>query len=215
MRAAVLLVLLPAAALASGFQWDVPDLIEQTEVPGQVQAAGVPVKIRAAVSKRSAQELLDYYSTAFIKAGLWLPPGNRQYQGSKYPQLTAIDPATKISYSVILQPNADGSTTVIMGTADVSQYPNAAAPDDFAPLFPGAQHVTRTRSEIEQTILFSTTAKAEEVESFYAKTLAGDGYRPDKTGTLVGPKGWVRVAVQEKDGKRWVVLTHGTGTPGR
>ena len=211
MRGVVLAAWLwPLAVLAGGFSWDVPEPIEATAVPGAVDAMGIPVTLRAAVSRMHLDEIEDYYLRAFVKGGLYVPPAKDQVRMSRYPQLTAIDPETKLAYTVILQPNKDGSTTVLMATSDVSNYPNAVAPDDFAPLFPGAEHVSRVHDEGHESILFTSNRAPKEIEDYYQKTLATDGYQPKKDGLLVGPKGWVRVATHQKKGELWVLVTHGT-----
>jgi hypothetical protein len=209
-RLAVLLSWLPAVALAGGYVFTVPEQIREAEMPGIMNSDGIPVQLKAAVSKESIIALRDYYVAEFTHAGLYIAPGREQSQPTRYPELTGLDVDRLVSYTVILQPNKDGSTTVIMGTADVSQLTHKTRPSDFAPLPPDATHISRMSTESQQLILFTVKQSEKELNDFYAKTLAGAGYAYNAAeGRYQRKDGWISVGVQNVKDQRYVRLEHG------
>lgn len=211
MRSLLWLCLLPGVALAGGFTWTVPEPIHEIEMPGKIETNQIPVTIRAAVSHRSADALLDYYFQEFAHAGLYVAPANKQTKSTIYPELTALDVDTRTSYTVILQPNKDGSTTVIMGSADLSNFPNQSTPQDFAPLPPEAYKVSRINTEGQQLIFFATTQSEKQVSDYFGKELPVSGYKLDKDGRYTRPDGWVSVQTRVEKNVTWVHLEHGGG----
>src|SRR5688572_771412 len=107
-----LLLMLAAAGAPDGggispskFKFEVPGAIDAADVPGMLQANGLPLKLRAVRSKLSLQELTDHFTAAFEKAGLYLPPP--EDITAPGPHVTGYDPKSHISYTALFQPNAD------------------------------------------------------------------------------------------------------------
>lgn len=163
------------------FQWDVPDIIQAIGVPGVTLVNGMPVTMQAVVSKWSIDPLAGHLIQQFERAGLFIPPEHQQPKGSVYAQLTAIDPETMLSYTVIFQPNKDGSTTLLLGVADVSRNPAKTA-DTFAPVFPGGSEVVQTRIETMQNLVYKAKAQPAEVLAYYREVLPAAGYREVEAG---------------------------------
>ncbi|MFY0582596.1 hypothetical protein ACN28S_57385 [Cystobacter fuscus] len=126
-RAWALLVALSLPALAGDggtpeparFAWPKLQVLEQVESNEIVEAGGVPVALRAVHVKESARELVQRFADAFRNGGLYVPPGKAQPQlASNAAMLTAVDPRRRITYTVILQPQPDGTTTLYLGEAN-------------------------------------------------------------------------------------------------
>ena len=113
--AAGLALAVSATAAAADFKWEIPDVVADVDVPGTMLATGVPVKLHAVVSKRRYEDVATEVVKSFRKQGLYIAPDSHQPQLTREPQLTGLDPVKMISYTVILQPNKDGTTTVILG----------------------------------------------------------------------------------------------------
>lgn len=163
-----------AAAQRLPFSWDVPKVVGVVDVPGEMKADGVPVKIRAVRSSEKPQVILQHLVDRFEEWGFYIPPIETQAQPFREPQITALDYEHLISYTAIFQPNPDGSTTVFMGEANLSQPP--VKPNAFAPLYPGAKDVLHTDVEAARSLTYTVAAKPEEVRAFYRKELLKKGY---------------------------------------
>ena len=199
-------------AVASGeraapYQWDVPEVIQAVDAHGVTMVDGIPVRMTAVVSRWRPERLAQHFMTHFENAGLWVPPPNLQSQGSIYPQLNAFDPDRKWGYTVIFQPNADGSTTVLLGSADVSKFPNVGQMADFAPVMPGAHNTTRTQLEGMRHLLFETKAEEAEVRDYYRTVLSETGYAEEAPGEFVSSTDRIHLRVASEDGKRQVSLS--------
>jgi hypothetical protein len=159
------------------FTWPNPDVLEELEVPGIVQARGVPMKLRAIRVRRHAQEMVDLYLDAFARSGLYVPPPKHQPQLTRELTLTGLDTERLIAYTVIVQPNPDGTTSLMLGESNLALLgKTASSGQDPAPLFPGAQGVMRTDQEGAQVLVFRAKAKPEEVQSFYREVLGRSGF---------------------------------------
>ncbi len=199
------------------YQWDVPEVIQTVDAHGVTLVDGVPVRMSAVVSRWRPERLAQHFMTHFENAGLWVPPPNLQSQGSVYPQLNAFDPDRKWGYTVIFQPNADGSTTVLLGTADVSRFPNVGQMADFAPVMPGATSTTRTHLEGMRHVLFETQAQEAEVRDYYRTVLSETGYAEEAPGEFVSSTDRIHLRVVSEGGTRRVSLSQmlrvGKGAP--
>jgi hypothetical protein len=163
-----------ASAQRLPFTWDVPKVVGVVDVPGVMMADGVPVRIHAVRSSEKPQVLLQHVVDRFEAWGFFIPPIEGQAQPFREPQITALDMERLVSYTAIFQPNPDGTTTVLLGEADLSQPP--ARPSPFAPVFPGAQELIHSDVEAARSLTYSVSAKLPEVEAFYRKELAKVGY---------------------------------------
>jgi hypothetical protein len=84
---------------------------------------------------------------------------------------------------VVLQPNPDGTTTVILGEANVGERVTSKGAT-FAPVFPGAKAPLISEQEGLRTMAYSAIATPQEVLGFYRDTLAKDGYREVEPGVF-------------------------------
>ncbi|WP_224240129.1 hypothetical protein [Hyalangium gracile] len=163
-----------AAAQRMPFTWDVPKVVGVVDVPGVMMADGIPVKIRAVRSKEKPEVILQHIVDRFEDWGFYIPPIETQAQPFREPQITALDLERLISYTAIFQPGPDGTTTVFLGEANLSQPPQKSSP--FAPVHPGAKDVLHTDTESARTLTYAVAAKPEEVQAFYRKELTKQGY---------------------------------------
>jgi hypothetical protein len=147
----------------------VPEAIEKMDVPETMRALGVPVKLRAVRSKKKLDALLDHFRAEFTRAGLFVPEPGELRSAGNLQQVTGLDVKNHNSVSVLLQPNLDGTTTVVLGEA----YFHAAKDVDeaFAPVFPGGAGLIVANLEVGQSMAYSASAAAEEVMDFYRQML--------------------------------------------
>ena len=194
MRAAIVLLLAASAASAQArFEWPKVPVIEAAPAAQIVHVRGVPVQLVALKVKEDAHRLLQTYADAFYAAHLYLAPDKDQLQlAAGGAMLTALDPATNITYTVILKPRPDGTTTVILGEANFARR-DPTKETDFAPIFPGATGVVRSSQEANEVIAFSAHAAAREIEGFYRTVLPTLGYRQDPKDSSVWQRGSDRV----------------------
>ena len=182
MRAAVLVLGLAAvlgateaAAQRLPFTWDVPKVLEEIEVPGVMNANGIPVKLRSVKSAERPEVIVQHLVDRFISWGFYLPPDKQRTQWLKEPQLTALDTERMISYTFIIQANPDGTTTVVLGEANLGQQQPKVS--SVAPVFPGGKNVMTSDLEVARSLAYLVPSKsAPEVEGFYLKELTAKGY---------------------------------------
>ncbi len=202
----------PAAAARGSsrpvFQWEVPELIASVDSPWVQVSDGVPMKLQAARSRRPVQELLQHFVDEFQEAGLFIPPGHEQIQAFREPQLTALDPDRMVAYTVIFQPNADRTVTLIFGTSDLSGYEpsRAKAALGWAPLPPGAQVMMRTEMEGNHSAVIAVSSSEEEVMTFYREAMKRAGFQEEDPGQFMRGSEMIRVMPQRKGGELSVGL---------
>jgi hypothetical protein len=210
---AVLLSASAAGAQRLPFTWDVPKVLETVEVPGVMQAQGVPVKLRSVKSAEKPEVILQHMVDRFEQWDFYIP--DKRTQWLKEPQLTALDTERLISYTFILQSNPDGSTTVVMGEANLAQTRPAQSP--IAPLFPGAKDVVSSDVEVARMVSYRLTVSKEtpDVEGFYRKQLAQAGYSETEPNTYrKGTEELVVTVGPPKEGQLSVMVTRRTSTEG-
>ncbi|HYO68720.1 MAG TPA: hypothetical protein VEU33_21830 [Archangium sp.] len=162
------------------FTWDVPRVLDIIPMSEVMEANGFPVKLSAVLSAERPEVILQHMVDRFEDAGLYLPPVAHQLQLLREPQLTALDPMGLISYTFILQPNPNGTTTVILGETNVGAR---RTPDsDVAPVMQGASAVLHSRQEAARTLAYTVGTPMEEVRAFYRKHLGGTGYQEREPG---------------------------------
>jgi hypothetical protein len=187
------------------FSWDVPGVVDMAPVGNQLEARGIPMQVQLVRSKWKLDELRRHYYERFRKAGFHIPKDQSPLPGLNLPRLTALDPEQLLSYTLILYAEADGTTTLLLGAADVSQRRLGAAPDTFAPVFPGASDVVASNVELARSVTFQVGATPEEVGHFYRETMGAAGYREVEPGVFSGPDGTVRLATRP-GGKKLLVM---------
>jgi hypothetical protein len=161
--------------------WEVPRALEVIDVPGRTEALGMPVSIHAVRSKEKVDALERHFRRQFQQAGLFLPPPQHLAPISNEVQVTGLDPDTYIAYTVILQPNPDGTTTVLLTEAFLSERRRTEEPA-FAPVMPGARAVLRTNTEGTSILQYSVKASPEEARRFHAQELTKAGYQQVEPG---------------------------------
>jgi hypothetical protein len=191
----------PAAPIEKvPYSWDIPNAHDSISVPSTLEANGVPVRLSAVKSTWKVADLLPYIADSFFKHGLYVPPVRHQLQLVKEPTVTALDHVRMISYTAIFQSNPDGTTTVIMGEANVGKR---RKPSDkhFAPIFPGAGPVVTADVEGARTLNYTAKTQSSEVMKFYKDVLAKEGYSEKEPGTFQKQAQEIRVIAQPvKDG---------------
>lgn len=210
--AAALVVLGAAPAKApeapATFAWPTPDLIESVDVQGPMSAEGIPLRLHAVKLKHSLDELAPLYLQAFRKAGFYVPPREHQVDLFRDPSLTALDTRKLVSYTAIFQKNPDGTTTVILGEANLAQARPAAAPPGL-PMFAGAAHVSRVHAEGSLVVSYDAPAGPEKVRDFYREALAKLGFAagpPEQGEVFRKGDAELQLSVSKKKGGRAAVV---------
>ncbi|MBN8472758.1 hypothetical protein JYJ95_40170 [Corallococcus exiguus] len=166
----------PAWAQRANFTWDIPKTVSVVDVPGQVDANGVPVKLLAVRSKEKAQVILQSVVDRFESWGFVVQEAYKQPQLLREPMVTGLDTRNFISYTAILQVNPDGTTTVFLGQANLGA---AKAPQPAGlPVFPGGSGVLTAQTEGSHTVSYSVPGKTvAQVEAFYREVLTKAGFK--------------------------------------
>lgn len=157
------------------FVWDVPKVVDIVDVPGVMLADGVPVRLKAVRSKEKPEPLLQHIVDRWEAWGLYIPPVEHQPQTLREPQITALDPERLITYTVLFQPNPDGTTTLYLGEANLSKPPQALS--SVAPVYSGAEGVMTSELELVRSVNYTVRAKEAEVEAFYRAELGKVGFK--------------------------------------
>jgi hypothetical protein len=158
------------------FFWPRPDVVEEIDIPDVIKADGVPVRLHVLRSKLGVQQLLERFANAFVQAGFWVPRVQKRLLAE--PHVTGLDWRGLVSYSAVLSPNPDGTTTCLLGEAQLGKRETPAAVPDFAPLFPAARDVMRVEEEGARIISYAVRGPTtEEVTRFYADQLPRAGFK--------------------------------------
>ena len=193
--------------------WPTPNLLQAVEVPAVIKAQGIPTQLRAVLLKIEPDLLLQKYVDAFQAAGFYIPPVRQQPQPLNVPMLTALDPERSISYTVILQPHGDGTTTAILGEANLALRDKPG--EDVAPLFPGAKNVVRTEQESARVLAYEAPGTPEQVQAFYRDVLPKAGYaeseEPSEKGTFQKGAAQLRFLLKQKAPGQSSVVVIATG----
>ena len=172
--------------LTCGFDWNVPKMLEWSEVGDRIQANGMPLKIFIARSALKPAELLDHYQARFAKEGFYSPDKPLKLPGLELPRLTALDTETLWSYLVYVWPEPDGTTTLVMGAADLKGRKKDRNASGFCvPAFPGAKVTFTSNVEFAKTMSFTANATEAEVIDFYRQTLPAAGWKEREPGNFV------------------------------
>ncbi|HVG60716.1 MAG TPA: hypothetical protein VNA24_19315 [Hyalangium sp.] len=194
------------------FRWDVPGLIAWVDSAGTQISDGVPLSLQLARSKLSVQTLLQHFVDSFEKAGFFIPPGNEQLQVFREPQITALDTAKLIAYTVIFQENPDGTVTLILGTSNLSQYkPGQTLSLTWAPLPPGAKQLMHTQMEAGESAAFTVTSSKEQVKAFYEEAMKKAGFEQQEPGVFRRRGEVITIYIQQQAGEIAVSLTRRMG----
>ncbi|QSQ20998.1 hypothetical protein JY651_38220 [Pyxidicoccus parkwayensis] len=157
------------------FVWDVPRVKDIIDVPGMMLADGIPVRMKAVRTAEKIEPLMQHIVERWVEWGLYVAPIEQQPQKLQEPMLTALDPERLITYSVIFQPNPDGTTTLYLGEADMSKPP--AVMTSVAPAYPGAEGIMTSDLETVRSVNYAVRAKEAEVDAFYRTELGKAGFK--------------------------------------
>jgi hypothetical protein len=193
--------------------FEVPNAITEVKVPGRMEALGVPVQLKAVMSKDSPEALSSYFRETFGRAGLALPPPD-VLANPGVPYVVGYDPQTRISYVVLLQQNPDGTTTVLLGKSYVAQRRDPALAGAIAPVFPGGKDIIYSNVEAGQSMSYTASAKADEVRAFYQDVLKKDGYAVVEPGVFEGAGRRLRIQTSERKGGTTHVLVMSQSSQG-
>jgi len=164
-----------AAGAQASFAWPTPDLIEAADVQGPMTTEGIPLRLRAVRLKHSLDELAPLYVAAYRRAGFYIPPRAHQVDLFRDPALTALDTRHFISYTAIFQENPDGTTTVVLGEANLGLARPSNAPPGL-PLYAGAAHLSRATFEGSGVVSYEAAASPKAVRAFYQDQLGKLGF---------------------------------------
>ncbi|MEW5740071.1 MAG: hypothetical protein AB1938_14155 [Myxococcota bacterium] len=190
----------PDAGVRKPFEWNVPRLLTIVPVGQRLEANGLPMQIFAARSKESLDNLIIHYAQRFLDDGLFLPfkfIGPRP--GGRLPKVVAFDPEAKVSYLVYGWPEPDGTTTLILGAADLGA--RSQRQTGKYPPFPGAIGVTSFQLEYAEAVSFTAKATEEEVIDFYRSILPAGGWKERERGVFVKEGRAVRVLARPDKAK--------------
>jgi hypothetical protein len=200
---------------APRFAWPRFQVLEYVEANEIIEAGGIPVALRAVHVKERLPEAVQRLADAFRNGGLHVPPGPEQPQlASGAVMLTAVDMFRRLTYTAILQPQPDGTTTLYLGEANHMLRREPVAAGDFAPLPPGASQVLRVGSESSRTMAFHVPLSGADVDAFYARALAQHGWQrvEEESGIFTRSGEELRVVHESGEGGlRAVVLVYRRG----
>src|SRR5450432_2951367 len=185
--------------------WDVPDALGAVDVPGRVEAAGMPVAMHAVRSKRDAASLEQSFRKQFADAGLYLPALKPL---SVHRQVTGLDVDTFIAYTVFLQENADHTTTAVLTETFIGERKRGVQDVKFAPLMPGAKEMIVTTSEGIEAVSYRVEASADQVKHFYADVLGKAGYTEKSNGQFERASEILRIRVRASERDASVSVLH-------
>ena len=207
------LLLWAAGVLA--FDWNVPQALQWTEVGDQLQANGMPLKIFVARSKWKTVDVLLHYQKRFADEGFYVPAVPLELKGLKMPRVTALDTQSMWSYLVYAWPEPDGTTTLVMGAADLKgrKIGKPLAGGFPAPLFPGAKASFSSNVEFARTLSFSTPSSETEVMDFYRQTLPAGGWTEREPGNFVREGRLLRLVAKAEGKALRVVLVEEADLP--
>lgn len=201
--AAALLAASPDAG-AAPFSWDVPGQLQLVPVGKKLEAGGLPMAVFLARSSWELDRLLLHYAGRFAEAGFFIPPKMGRIKGLKLPRVVALDDVRMVSFLVYGWPEADGTTTLVLGAADLQHRKQGAG--GTLPIFPGAKAHTSFNLELATAVSFTVSAKQDEVIDFYRSVLPSGGWKEREPGSFVKEGRVVRVLAKPQGGLLSVVV---------
>ncbi len=157
-------------------------------------------------SKWKLHDLGVHYAKRFIDSGFYVDPRQKFFPGSTLPRLTALDPESMWSYTVVFYEEKDGTTTMILGAADLGH--RRPAHDGALPVFQrGGEHPSSfdlPRPRHALALLDHRRAEGE-VVAFYRRTLVAAGFVEKDAGVFAKNGRALRV-FSKPDGKKLGVV---------
>lgn len=188
----------PDAGSAQPFSWDVPEQVQLVPVGQRLERNGLPMVVYLARSRWDLDRLLIHYAARFAEAGYFIPPKLGRLPGLKLPRVVALDDVKMVSFLVYGWPEADGTTTLVLGAADLAHRKPTAV--GGLPVFPAARAVASFNVEAATALSFVAKASEAEVIDFYRSVLPSGGWREREPGTFVKEGRAVRVLSKRQKG---------------
>ena len=189
---------------AAPFSWDVPGQIQLVPVGKKLERDGLPMVVFLAKSSWELDRLLLHYAGRFAEAGYFIPPKMGRIAGLKLPRLVALDDVHMVSFLVYGWPEPDGSTTLVLGAADLQHRKPAQV--GGLPVFPGAKSPTTFNVELASGLSFTAKATQDEVIDFYRSVLPSGGWKEREPGAFVKGGRVVRVLAKKQGAELAVVV---------
>lgn len=182
------------------FRWDVPKVVSEVEVPALFESNGIPNRMHVVVVALPWEETFWHFYRSFKAQGLFVAPPEEQMKlGDGQVALTGFHAADEVSYTVILTPYPNGTTSVIMGEAywkgNTFRPANA-----FAPVFPGGENLFTQNLETGLSMNYRVKAKPEEVVAFYKQELSRFGFTRQADGTFTKGSEIIHVVANARSG---------------
>jgi hypothetical protein len=149
-------------------------------------------------SRWELDRLLLHYAARFADAGFFIPPKLGRLPGLKLPRVVALDDVRRVSFLVYGWPEADGTTTLVLGAADLAHRKPATV--GGLPVFPAATAVTSFNVEAATALSFVAKATEAEVIDFYRSVLPSGGWQEREPGTFIKAGRAVRVLSKKQPG---------------
>ena len=182
----------PLALPPLPFTWELPPkTMHEVPIDGTTYVAGVPVRLRYLMVNDTAANIGRHFLDSFKRQGLYVEP-DQAYERA----LTGVDPGAIVTYSVVLQANAAGHTTVILGETRPLDRKKTAGD---LPLPPSAKNAVPVKFEGNTVLSFTVSEPEAAVREFYARELPLKGFRPGGEGV------WLR------EGERLELTVKGKG----
>ena len=206
MMAAALVALVCAAPDAGPppFSWDVPGQLQLVPVGKKLVGDDLPMAVFLARSSWELDRLLLHYAARFAEAGYFIPPKMGRITGLKLPRVVALDDVRMVSFLVYGWPEADGTTTLVLGAADLAHRKPAGG--GLLPVFPGARSPTTFNVEAATALSFTAKATQDEVIDFYRAVLPSSGWKEREPGSFVKEGRVVRVLGKKQGAELSVVV---------
>lgn len=206
---AALLGAAPDAGTPTPFSWDVPGQLQLVPVGQKLERNGLPMAVYLARSSWELDRLLLHYAGRFAQAGYFIPPTMGRIPGLKLPRVVALDDVKLISFLVYGWPEEDGTTTLVLGAADLGH--RKPVQDGRLPAFPGAKSPTTFNLEFATALSFTVTGATQaEVIDFYRSVLPSGGYKEREPGAFVKDGRVVRVLAKKQGAGLSVVVLEQT-----
>lgn len=181
----------PVALPPLPFTWELPPkTLHEVPIDGTTYVAGVPVRLRYVMVNDTPGNIGRHFLDSFKRQGLYVEP-DQPYDRA----LTGVDPGAIVTYTVVLQANAEGHTTVILGEAKPIERKQTAAE---LPVPPSAKSVVPVRFEGSTVLSFSVNEPEAAVKTFYARELPLKGFRPEGDGVWVRERERLELTVKGK-----------------
>jgi hypothetical protein len=182
----------------------VPGQLQLVPVGKRLEGGGLPMAVFLAKSSWELDRLLLHYAGRFAEAGYFIPPKMGRLTGLKLPRVVALDDVRMVSFLIYGWPEADGTTTLVLGAADLKNRKQVTG--GTVPVFPGAKSPTRFNVELATALSFSAKATQDEVIDFYRSVLPSGGWKEREPGTFVKGGRALRVLAKKQGSDLSVVV---------